>query len=664
MSDDTQNERRRRWLWALFFLVALDSGAQPIRMVEEPQFLKLRFSDVNLLLEAEDRTETRRPKGSDSTFRQTTRYVAPSLSLAMEGSIYHPNLLEYHLLTKDGFYWEDVRIESDTDTNRHGNSILQNYDATVTLLRQEPYAATLFADKHRFQRDYDFFTRVRVDDERYGVRTGYSAGPVPFIVTATRADENVDEVDRPSTLDENTVLLTARNQRGNGDATDFTYTYDQYERQEQSLPTQRGTDHSARLTDAEIFGRDDLSSFNSALYFDHLDTETELTRTFSIQERMALQHTESLQSFYDYGYDERHSGDSENDGQHGRVALRHQLYESLTSEVDLHGETTRTADEDDSTDDTIFGAGLGEDYTKQLSTWGRLTLGYHGRLDHQKRTSTGTTLSIIDEPHILSDGLITLLNHPLVNRSSIHVTDATGLNEYQEILDYAVIPRGSQTEIQRVFGGRIPNGASVLVDYSATAQPSDEFDTLADYFLARLDLFDGLIGVYGRVNLIHNYGGESLVLEDVADEVAGVDLTWRGLRTGAEYENHDSNLTPYHASRLFQDYVYQLGEASSLSFDATQTWTTYPDVDRNDGVYQFIGRYQIQLMHSLGFNAEGGIRLERGQDIDRDLTTVRSGLDFAYGQLTMRLTYDLEDETYLGDKRKRNLVYLNASRSF
>jgi hypothetical protein len=303
-----------------------------------------------------------------------------------------------------------------------------------------------------------------------------------------------------------------------------------------------------------------------------------------------------------------------------------------------------------------------ESYTKRLPGKSRLSLGYGVRLDRERRESTGAFLSVLDEPHTLTDGIPVFLNQPGVDRV-VSVTDSAGI-PYSETLDYLLLPLGALTEIRRVTGGRIPNGGSVLVDYTAAAPPSDAFSTLSQSGRVRLELFDRLVALYGRVNFVTNYGGESLVLQDVTDKIVGFESLWRWVRAGAEYEEYDSNLSPYRAARAFQSFAFEPTDSSTLSLDFTQSRTTYPEDGLTQRSLSFIGRLRARVASPLFFNLEGGVRRERGRGLDQDQKTARTALDFAYGQMTANAAYEFLDETLIGERHVRHYYFLRVKRTF
>jgi hypothetical protein len=70
------------------------------------------------------------------------------------------------------------------------------------------------------------------------------------------------------------------------------------------------------------------------------------------------------------------------------------------------------------------------------------------------------------------------------------------------------------------------------------------------------------------------------------------------------------------------------------------------------------------LTRALSWLNEGGVRFQRGEGFDQDLFTARTALDYRYGQLSVQLGYDYQDENFLGELRRRHFAFLRAKRSF
>jgi hypothetical protein len=629
-------------------------------MVEEPQWFRLRLDDMYTKVNIEGQKERREIRGDTS--ERDYLYIEPALGVGLRGSVYHPNLVEFNLKAEGGASRQEVTLDPPGGTSG-STQFLQRYHGGVTLLRAKPYATSLFAEKDVTYRDFDFFSRARVDIRRIGGDTGYAERSGSVRLSYFRQEEDVTGLRSGNTAnDENIIMYNVRKERGKSGHTEFEYRRDEFRREQEGSPTLSGIEHAANLFDTETWGKGDRNRLNSLLLIHRLDGSTIDTRGMRLQENLESKHSRDLSSNYRYSFDLRTSGPADSETHEAGALVRHQLYESLTSVLDLHGSRIRSDSPDTTFQATRYGAGVDESYTKRLPAKGRLSLGYGVRLDRERRETTGALLSVLDEPHTLTDGIPVLLTQPGIVRVG-SVSDPAGF-PYTETLDYVLLPLGTQTEIRRVSGGRIPNGGTVLVDYTAAAPPSDAFSTLSQSGRVRLELFDRLVALYGRVNVVTNYGGESLVLKDITDTIVGMESLWCWVRAGAEYEEYDSNLSPFRAVRAFQSFAFEPTDRSTLSLDFTQSRTTYPQ----DGLMQrslnFIGRFRARVASPLFFSLEGGVRRERGRGLDQDQATVRTALDFAYGQMTANAGYEFLDETLIGERHVRHFYLLHVKRTF
>ena len=589
--------------------------------------------------------------------------IQPVLGLGINGSIYHPNLVAISLATELGLDWQGSQLVpggSGSDAN-----FLQRYHGELDLVRQQPYSTSFFADKDQTYRDYDFFSRVRVDTERYGGRTGYSAGPVPFSLTFQHYDEVTDDIFRPARLAEDTVAFSAQNLRDTAAGnTQLTYNFDSFQRQDDGFSNQRGLSQILSLFDTESFGREGWAHLNSLLNYSSLAETVLPTDMLLVHENLQLQHSPRLNSFYEYNFDTTSAGQADATTQQGRAGLTHQLYENLTTTLDLHGYQISASSPGNSLESSRFGTALGLQYVRNLSQWGNLTAGYAGTIDREDRSASGQSLSIIDEVHTLTDGSITFLNQPSVDISTIHVVASSHTMVYLPHIDYLVTSRGLMTEIQRLPGGKIPNGGKVLVSYSAVVEASAGFSSFDNSFNFRIDFWNGLVGVYGRWTKLDYSGGEQLHLRSLDDKIVGVDTTLGWLRAGAEHEVSDSNLAGYERDRLFESLLFSSVFGGNFGVDFDQNWTTYYDNQSQESSYGFLLHYDSVLAPNLSFNCEGGVQIQRGTTFDRNLAVARAGLDWTMGKLIVKLGYEYNLESHIYDSRERNYLFVRVRRNF
>jgi hypothetical protein len=660
----TPRGRILRWsLPVLLGAACRELQAQRVPAPEAPQIFKLHVGETYLQTDVDvDREVQTAGDGASSVMRQRVM-VQPVVGLGLDGSVYHPNFVHCSFAPELGLDWQDVRAEPGGSASE--SHFLQRYHGTVDILRFKPYATSLFADKDVTYRDYDFFSRVRVDSERYGVRSGFTDGPVPFTASVQHYAEVTSDLLRPTALREDTVTLNAhQSRRGSRADTALSYYLNDYFRMDDGYSEQHGLQQNLGLTDSESFGTDDWIRWLSSLNVNTIRNTSVPTTKVLLQEKLNLQHSAKLRSFYEYTYDYAATGDSESRTHQGRVGASHQLYENLTSTLDVHGTLVRSTAPESFSDTARFGVAIDEQYARSLGTWGRLTLGYAGGIDREERSTGGGVLQITDEVHVLANGVVTFLNQPQVDASSIDVTDPSGTIAYQLGRDYLVLPRGDLTQIQRVDGGHIPDPGTVLVDYRATLEPSDAFTAFANAVNVRLDLWEGILGIYFRWNLVDYDDGETLLLRTLNEKTFGVDSTWKWFRAGAEYGIVDSNLSPYTRMRLFESAHFAPSPSTDASLDLDQSWMHYPDNDLREQMYGAIARFRDQLTPHLAWSVEGGVRLDRGTTFDRTISAVRTGLDWSVGRLTVRIGYEYSRQYHLTDGQERHHLFVRLRRTF
>lgn len=621
---------------------------------------RMRMVEAAAQLDVEAQTDQRTTRGEAS--RRDYVFVESVLGLDVQGSVYHPNLLEFLLQPEFGASWQTLKLDP-PGGRRQSVTSLQRYNARLGLLREKAYATHFFAERGRTRRDLDFFSRALVDSLRYGGHTGYAAGRVPVSFDGLHLAETVTSgLGRVTEVASNTVTFNASHAEQKHHETDFSYVLNTYRRQEAGNAPTAGTSHSANLLDRLIWGADDWASLNSTGLFNQLASTTSQTRSLTLQENLALALRPDLTVQGNYYFGDHRSDVVASRSHEGRASVRHQLYESLTSTLAVQGATSATRGGGATLASDRVGVAVEESYTKRLPAEGRLNLSASWRGDQQRRQTTGELLYVSDEVLTLTDRRPAFLLQPVVVAVG-QVTDALGV-AFAVTLDYVLVAQGALTEIRRVPGGRIADGSQVLVDYTAAVPPSDSFATVMQFYQVRVDLFDGLVGLYGRLNLTGNYGGKSVVLQNLAGQVVGAEVRWRWLFVGAEHERLDSNLSPFRSTRVFQSSAFDLGPNSTLTFDLELNRTAFPDTGRTRESRNFIGRYRRQFGAFLSCQIEGGLRRERGRGFDQDRVAARAALNYAYGKLVLNFSYDYEDENLQGELRQRQHVLLKIKRTF
>jgi hypothetical protein len=321
--------------------------------------------------------------------------------------------------------------------------------------------------------------------------------------------------------------------------------------------------------------------------------------------------------------------------------------------------------------------GLAENYVKQVQSWGHLTIGGSVIADHLDDTSSGGVNATIDESHQVylptsPQYRPVYLNLPQVILGSIQVT--SGGQQLVQGSDYEVIASGQLTEIRLIVPASshlqmllgTSDNLTVAVSYDSNSAINAAYEALTSNFQIRLDLF-GRFGVYGRMNWLDNNAPPSVLTQTLTDLVGGVDYHWRWLRTGAEYEDYDSNYSQYHALRFFQNLDFSLSRASSLSLNFDETFYHYA-ANGDQTMYQFITRYSVQLWSGLSCYLQGGASYQDVFGSDQLQGSAQTGFSWSYGKLSVRAGYEFNTESTTAgqftEDLEKNRIFAYLKRTF
>lgn len=657
-----------RWAGGLL-VVIVPHAAQAAQPRVEPQWFRFRLSDVALSLDFESNVQSRSSPLAAAADISERFYLRPGFEFRLSGSVYHPNLLEFDLFGANSLGFERDKLTTpgrgvDNPTVVENNALLVRYNFSASLLKERPYASRVHASKGRSTRTLDFFTSTRVDSESYGAGTGYRAGPIPIDIGYNHISEVESGLSQAYSREESTFTFRAQNNRGADSQTEFNYTAATFDRTYFGLSRDTGSNRLATLTDTEQFGSSKQARLQSWASYSQGESTLRDDEDFQGTVSLDVEHTDAFNSSVRYAYNKRSSGFSDNDGQSVSAGIRHQWYESLSSSLELTGSRESTASPVGSLDLERKGVTWTENYQKRLTPRSRLSLGYSLRIQPEDRTFKGEGFEILDETHDLSDGTISLLAVPNIKPGTVRVSDATGTITYVEGLDYTLQQRGAFTELRRVPGGRIADKQTVLVNYTAEPQPSGSFTSTSNSFTWRIDLRDRLLSIYGRFSKSERSGDAAVIFNDYRGHLVGVESDMEWLQIGAEYENYDSNQTPFEAIRLRQSLIWKPRETLSCSLNLSETRTDYRDPDRTVDYLDLIARAEFTPSATLRCSIEGGYRTQSGDQIDQTMLTARVSLDYTLGRLSVKAGYDYQSVSFFANDSLRNYFYLHARRTF
>jgi hypothetical protein len=659
-------------LWAIcratatgaLFVSAWQAHAQSyLRAYQEPHWATMNIDRVYTGVYAEAyRQSTSVAGGGSST--EDRLFFGPLLGLDLSGSIYHPNLLAYHVNVDGSLGWTEDTYKGAASATTREIRFLGSFLGEMNILDSKPLHGRLFSSYTHSHQDYDFFNRIYVDTWRYGGSLNYSTGPWRFFTTVSH--ETQDATGNPIPIWSETTFASASitHQRKSG-STSLGGSINDYTRTDFGAGSD-GMDYNLNFSDSEDFG--DRKHWHSVVNagYNRLESMTVPSQLYNATANLRAMHSEQLSSQYNLNYSKNTYGDADNDNLSGNVLLEHKLFQSLTTDLNLQGYRYTASSDTDSQRSWQLGGGPGFRYTKRLSRTSSLTAYENVGCFHTDVQSSGGIIPVIDEARVFgSSGQPIALRQPNVIQSTIIVTDTSRLppGGYIPGLDYTIIQNGQFTLIERPVGSRVPD--NVLISYNFIASPSGSYDTLNNTCGLRFDFFDNHWSIYTRHTMTRNDGAANLVVQDLNIFVLGTEGRWKALRAGGEFELYDSSLAPYSSLRFFQSLTFAPAERSRLGFNFTESFVNYEQAGRADQNYTATVSYNKAFTRHLNFDVETGVSQRIGEGVDQTLAVFRPRIHYAHGKFSASIGYDFNYDEFLSSQtRIRNLGYVRVRKDF
>jgi hypothetical protein len=257
---------------------------------------------------------------------------------------------------------------ADPEKERSDTNPLQYYTAQAQILKKKKVSGDVFANHSRVRLDNGFFSRRLLEQYEYGGTLFYDGDVLPWSVEVSHREEDETDTRTPRDSEEDNLTFRMRNDRSQGKTT-FDYLYQDFKRQDYNVRPYEGIRHSARLNDNSHFRNESLR-LGSFAYYNDIESTSIPSTILTMKEILRAEHTENLQTTYEYNYGFRDSGSTENISHYGRASLRHQLYDSLTSTVSVDMRETDST----SLDTTRTGYSINENYNKLIGDFSRINL--------------------------------------------------------------------------------------------------------------------------------------------------------------------------------------------------------------------------------------------------------------------------------------------------
>jgi hypothetical protein len=556
---------------------ASDEGL--VLVTQRPELKWIDFYDLDVAIELEWRRNLSQVNPLvGETVTDTQDRFRETLQLGTRGYIGHPNLLQLDLRGSLLVTQRLLDLDSANGASDNLNELLFEYDVSGLFFPQQKFPITIYSRRNQSDIDRLFGSSLEQVWTETGARLTVHDQTFPTNVHVfTRSLDQTDVAfGQDFTLDQNTFEANGRVELGAAQSMWWDFSYDDIN-QTGRLFVPRSFDRlEGNLTHTFNFGANEENQLRTVFRIFNETGPFGFTQIL-VNPRLRLQPWTPLQVWFDYRWEDLQRSTLELTRHNGSVNLRHQLFDSLTTTGRLDIPT------DSFSSDEIL-ATLQLDYTKQVplgTFYAVTTLSW----DRIWQTDRGTPIPVVGQPYTFPPSDLIIIFAENVEPASIVVRDITGTIVYTLGVDYLQLVLPTRVEIQRIPGGNIAPGETVLVDYAIGPEPAGTTTTGDAGINLRYTFDQGPLSgfsVYGRYlrqeqDRTPEAFAAGLLDNDYTDVFFGAEYTVWKLYFKAEHQIRDSDVAPFDATWLQAQYSEPLGKGSSLVLGLN-----YAQIDRRD----------------------------------------------------------------------------------
>ncbi len=581
------------------------------------------------------------------------------INLYSKSYLLHPNflLIDFDLGYAPGTQRDNFLVAPDRTDTRTAEKVLLG----LTFFNNRPVTLSLSGNYNHSFVNRELTSDVETWQYNF-ISNLYLRTFIPISLSYSFNNWRQDELQtlRDFALLRNTFTARIEKDFAEWNENEFVASYDDYYRQYENDVIIANQIASAQLKNRFFFDESKKNRFQSFIwYYDQQGSQ--ILNRLQINENLYLKPFDGLGFDAQYRYNKLSNPLTVSNQHYAFTELSHQLYASLRTFVNY--EFTDFKQTFFNERKNWFAAGFS--YRKKIPT-GTFRLGYTYRIRKEDKLSKAATQTIIDEEKVLNDDEVVLLDNPFVNLETVVVTDLTGTIVYQEGLDYLLIPRGEFLEIKRIPGGQIPQGGTVYVDYTFEFKADYNFNATGNNFNAGITVFNNFLDLYFMYN---NYNYDKLegvgfnVLKVFNQRIYGARINIAFISAGFEYDDYNSNITPYRSL----NYFLTVSETffNRLLVSVTGNYRDYLLLPVEKQIYKdATGRFTYLFSPFSKLNLSVNTRIQRGSGIDLDLTAVRAEFETRIRDITLKFGYENFNRLYIGETVNYNNIYLRVGRYF
>ncbi|MBL8747077.1 MAG: hypothetical protein JNK58_12075 [Phycisphaerae bacterium] len=541
------------------------------------------------------------------------------LNLSGEAVIGHRNLFDLTGTVQLGY--EDIDTESSLDDlDGRESNFVNLYDLSGLLLGTSAAPTTIYARREQSLLDRPFAGTIDQIVMEEGINTRIQSAVAPTSLLYFHRDESLtgDFGDIDTDVSQDTFSFQNALVINDAQRLETIYTFDHISESQAGGYFDEYDRHDANVVHTLRFGEElQPHELRSSLRY-YGQSGRQDRQDLRLDELLTLRHTDRLESRYNLTHDARTVRGESQSLTRGEASVKHRLFDSLTTVGRAGGQHFEAPGGATSNSEFISGQ---VDYTKKVP-YGRLELAGGLAFDAQQNSERGSTVQVIDEPHVFIDGFPIILPRRNIVANSIVVTPEAGFPIYQEGFDYTVQVFSDHAEIRGILGGGFVNGQLLRISYDVGPEPGNDIDTFSTNISFRFSITEGwlrglaLYATYRTVDhSVQADNPDEFLLDDLKDLLLGTEYRIGGFEARAEYNDHDSEFDPYNLIRFRAAYSLRINTDSTLVVDASRELIDFRREDNEVTFDRASLRWNSRVDRSLDWN----VTLQyRNEDSSRD----------------------------------------------
>lgn len=561
------------------------------------------------------------------------------LDLSLSGSVVAPQVLRYRLGGAVGLRQEQLD-SSDADLGG-ARGFLLGYDALMNVLPRLPLSLDLFANRFQDTFDQSFGTENEILSEAFGTTLRSSFGEVPAELTWQSLRSISESRGTVTNRRDETRRLIELNGRHLSETLQARLHLRDEDVDDESLPPVG--DYHVR----------EAGAFGGYLFGPYLEKSLRLgarwferTGNFDFENLNASSDflwevTETFASELRYDFNRFRGFDQSTLSHDGSLGFRHQLYESLWTNLSFFGDRLERG----SGERLAYGSDLSLSYRKQLPLDSRLLIDLAGRYRIEDRDFEEGLDFVTGERLLLEDLTDNFLENPRADPSTVQVFESLDRAPLQEGLDYTLDVIGDRVSIDVLPGGILEPGDEVLVRYQFRTDPAVKLRRTGFGFGVGWDLGWLEIG-YEHDEAAERAleGPEPASLQDSVRDILrlGLEGRWRALRGAAavSYTDESTSSIDYTELAFRQQLTWRPARAFRVGVHLRQARRDFARPERETRT--------LQAGSSVGWTPRRGWTVTVFQDFRRledstspDQETLETGLrgDLRFGRIQLVPTF-------------------------